>query len=456
MSIGKSPSRSKRLKIGYIHGEPSRLNEKIVDGQWIGYVSEYAELVKIPPLALMKLFGGSIQQWHECLPDSLDRFAAGLKRLCETYGITLLYLNLPLLVPYVLWARNRMNIDLTVVFFAHSVALEFWLKLWLAAAPAIRSSDVLLCPSRSCKTAMTNISARYQSASCLPHCIKLVERRAMAKKKPAGRILSIGRIEDAKNIDFLLRCFADVRAEHRNARLTIAGEYTGAHQDQIQEYKRRIDDLVRSLRLGSSVDFTGPVFGAAKDLRFEEADLLVNLSTDPGETFGYNLIEAKTWGLPTVCTRWDGFREVVDHLTDGVFVDCRWDGATVEIDDRQTVAACLRLLSDDPFREKLGRGALHNSAQFDYRSTVPDVINLMAKAHSAPRPLNDESAETAMIPIRELPEIYDQEKLRELELHAETPLSILLKEYQEPLMSWMPRVKPIIGHFASQEHVNVD
>jgi glycosyltransferase involved in cell wall biosynthesis len=447
MSVGKNRLLSNSLKIGYIHGEASRLNEKVVDSQWISYLSEYAELVKIPPVALMKLFGGSIQHWHDRLPDSLDNFAAGLAQLCEKYGITILYLNMPFMVPYILWARNKINLDLKVIFFGHSVASEFWLKLWLAAAPAIRPSDILLCPSQSCKTAMLNISGHYRHAYCIPHCIRLEKSRTVKKKKLGCNILSIGRIEDVKNIDFLIRCFDEIKVKHHQVQLTVAGEYTGKNQTQIQEYQRQIAELIHSFQFGSSVKFVGPVFGAAKDLCFREADLLINLSTDPGETFGYNLIEAKAWGLPVICTRWDGFKEVLDDLIDGVFIDCRWDEEVPEIDHRQTVDACIRLLTDGSLREALGLRALDNSAKFNYQLIMPQIVEIIINTPTLPEPPNDKEIEMTMLPIRELPEIYNLGKLGALEFQDETPLSILLKEYECSLAAWMAKVKPIIGHF---------
>jgi glycosyltransferase involved in cell wall biosynthesis len=447
MSVGKEKTLWNSIKVGYINGEASRINEKIVDGQWIGYLSEYIELVKIPPVALMKLFGGSIRQWHDHLPDSLDNFAAGLKGLCEKYGITVLYLNMPFMIPYILMARNRKNINLKVVFFGHSVASEFWLKLWIAVAPLIRPSDILLCPSQSCKTAMLNLSERYQYAYCIPHCIKLDKQRMIPKVKLGFNILSIGRIEDVKNIDFLIRCFADIKSKLDRAELIIAGEYIGKNQAQIQEYQRLITESIQNFQVGSSVKLLGPVFGEAKERCFQEADLLINLSTDPGETFGYNLIEAKMWGLPVICTRWDGFREVIEDFQDGVMIECRWDGQLPEINYGKAVDNCIQLLTDEPWREKLAFRALQNSAKFNYELIIPKIVEIIANSSTMPEDLNDNPSEFAMLPIRELPQIYHLEKLRFLDLQDETPLSILLKDYPDSLKEWMPKVKPVINHF---------
>ena len=49
-------------------------------------------------------------------------------------------------------------------------------------------------------------------------------------------------------------------------------------------------------------------------------------------TYLTNLIEAKRWGLPVLCTNWDGFQQVVTHEEDGLFVDCLWDGETPELE----------------------------------------------------------------------------------------------------------------------------
>ncbi len=442
---------SRSLKIGYINGEPSRLNEKVVDGQWIGYLNEYVELVKIPPVALIKLFGGGIQHWHDHYPASLNHFAEGLAQLCEKYGITILYLNIPFMIPYLLLARNQKNLDLKVLFFAHSVASEFWLKLWIAVAPLIKPSDILLCPSQSSKTAMVNISDRYQHGYCLPHCIRLDKPGMPGKNQKHLDILAIGRIEDVKNIDLVIRCFKAIKSRLNHVKLTIAGEYTGKNQTQIQNYQRRIDELIREYQLGSSVRLTGPILGLEKKCCFHEADLLINLSTDPGETFGYNLIEAKIWGLPVVCTRWDGFREVVEESVDGMMIDCRWDGQMPEIDYQQAVDTCIRLLTDEPYREKLGAGALRNAIKYDYQRIIPQIVEIMAhppEESALADEYPDNSVEIVRNPISKLSGIYHLSKLQSFKFQDETPLSVLLQDYQDSLADWMAKVKPIIRHFA--------
>src|SRR5690606_9295631 len=137
-------------------------------------------------------------------------------------------------------------------------------------------------------------------------------------------ILAIGRIEDVKNIDVLLSCFADIKKTVSHAKLRIAGEYTGQSPQQTAEYRSKLEMLIDTLQLRDAVIFEGIVQGEAKQELFANADLLINLSTDPGETFGFNLIEAKAAGVPVVCTRWDGFQELVQDGVDGFLADCEW------------------------------------------------------------------------------------------------------------------------------------
>ena len=63
------------MRIGCIGGQARRVNERVIDDQWTRYLGAYADVVKIPPLAFLKLFGGSIQKWETRLPNSLPELS---------------------------------------------------------------------------------------------------------------------------------------------------------------------------------------------------------------------------------------------------------------------------------------------------------------------------------------------------------------------------------------------
>jgi glycosyltransferase involved in cell wall biosynthesis len=444
--------RKASIRVGYINGHSRRVNERAIDDQWTAYLSEYAETVAIPPYALIKLFGGSVDRWHARYPISLEELAQGLEQLRCKYRIDFLYINLPAFAPYLLLARNFREIRLGFLMLAHCVGSEFWLKLWLGIAPFLTEQDVLLANSATSKEALLRISRRFEHARLIPLCIAVDRQQPLELQSHRPTLLSIGRLERVKNIHTLIECLASIRERIPNVRLVVAGEYTGASKREIEEYQTLLRQAIECHRLEDAVDFVGTVEGDSKQRVFAEADALVNLSTDPGETFGFNLIEAKVWGLPVICTSWDGFRELVKHEVDGFLVDCHWQDAHPVIDQRQVVDYASLLLSDGALRRTLSEHARMRSLTYDYRAVMPRIRNALHDALSARNIKRwQDVVEQLHAPLGELPHLYELHNLRQI-IGTEASLLQTLARQSEPEEQsvWLTKVKPIIQHYAGR------
>lgn len=342
------------------------------------------------------------------------------------------------------------KLPLRFMVIAHSVASARWLTTWLSCAPWITEQDVLLASTESCRQALVNLSPRYAHAHKIPLCIDTLLAAEPVRPLAGKRLLSIGRLEEVKNIHVLLEAMAAIKQRVPDTVLTIAGEYTGSLQEA-DRYKERLEAIVAEYRLEQTVEFTGPVHGSEKDRLFRESRLLVNLSTDPGETFGFNLLEAKAHGLPVVCTHWDGFRELLVDGEDGCFVQVDWSGEHPKIDLDGLVRSCTGVLLD----EKLHGNLLARSAA--WRSNVR-LSNHHAADQEAPeyplRQIAGEAEETALLEssMRTLNEIYHCSLLEATGCLSESPLSVLDWQPQGDTEEWMRRVKPLIQHFAGRNH----
>jgi glycosyltransferase involved in cell wall biosynthesis len=440
------------FRVGYVNGHSRRVNERAIDDQWTAYLSEYAETVAIPPFALIKLFGGSLDRWHARYPASLDELAEGLEQLRSKYRIDFLYINLPAFAPYLSAARNYRGIRMGFLMIAHCVGSEFWLKLWLGIAPFLTEQDVLLASSETSKEALLRISRRFEQAHRIPLCIAADRKPPLVRQSHRPTLLSIGRLEKVKNTHTLIECLVAIREQIPNVRLVIAGEYTGASHWQIEEYQSLLRQAIKCNQLEKSVEFVGAVEGEFKQRIFAEADALVNLSTDPGETFGFNLIEAKVCGLPVICTRWDGFTELVKHEEDGFLVDCHWQGEHPVIDQRQVIEYAILLLSNSDMQRTLSDNARIRSLAYDYHTVMPRIRDALDEALStriAEHP--QDVAQQLNSLLGEQSHLYELHNLRPI---IETGVSLLStlagqSEPEEPTV-WLTKVKPIIQHYAGR------
>lgn len=457
---------SRRLRIGCVGGQAARINERAIDTQWIEYLACYADVVRIPPIRWIKLMGGKADTWPDMSVAKLHGVSKGLLELVESYKLDVIYANLPALTPYLLAARTLAGLPTGFLMIAHSVGSEHWLRHWMSITPYLSSRDVVLTATNSAKKALTNLSPVYEGAPVIPLCIRMKEsmggegvRDTVRRDGRPFHILSIGRLEHVKNIDKLLQLFHEVRKQLPSARLIVAGDYTGADYTEISEYRLRLKTLVDQLALEGSVSFTGPVIGEEKEELFRKSHVLVNLSTDPGETFGFNLIEAKTWGLPVVCTGWDGLREVVEHEGDGFLVSCRWDGAEAVFDYMDAARQVLRVYQDQELARSMSDRAQWNARMYSYKQVMPKVIGALDQA------LTSEWAEALVAagetehllaqPIAELSDVYHLSRIGRPELLHCNSLTVL-RSTRLGREVWAAAVKPIIHHFpGSYDNVSV-
>ncbi|GEM_PF-1579053 len=176
-------------------------------------------------------------------------------------------------------------------------------------------------------------------------------------------VASLGRLEERKGVDTLLKAFARVVQVRPNIRLVIAG-------DGPQEPFRR---LAEHLGIASSVTFLGLLSDGERDLLLDAADLFV--ATPRLEGFGRTWLQAMTHGKAIVATR-------TGLAADGAINDEH--GAVVPIDDVETTATAIaRLLENDDLRRSIGSRNRHWVEQtFRWDRAAVQVIETYERALS--------------------------------------------------------------------------
>lgn len=166
-------------------------------------------------------------------------------------------------------------------------------------------------------------------------------RHGIAAGRPVA--LFVGRIAHEKNIDFLLRMLAPLRAAVPEVLLIIAGEGPAAASLRAR---------VRAAGLASSVLFLG-YLERGRELRdcYRAADVFVFASRT--ETQGLVLLEAMAQGTPVVSTAVMG---TVDVLSGAA-------GATVVEEDEAGFAAAVAALLRDPVRRSVLAGLAREDAR---------------------------------------------------------------------------------------------
>jgi glycosyltransferase involved in cell wall biosynthesis len=175
-----------------------------------------------------------------------------------------------------------------------------------------------------------------------------------AHRRPENFLLAVSTLHPHKNLDGLLRAFAEFRKEQADYRLIVCGMhgfFTG-----------ELHNLRDQLSLGESVAFPGWIPREDVYDLFTRASAFVYPSLFEG--FGLPVLEALAAGVPTACS-------AVEPM-DSIAAD-----AALKFDPRNTAeiaGAMRRLVTDDTLRLRLAKAGPRRAAEFSWRTTAEGVL----------------------------------------------------------------------------------
>jgi len=170
-------------------------------------------------------------------------------------------------------------------------------------------------------------------------------------------ILDVGTINPRKNLEFLVRVFADARSEGKLPHTLVITGKKGWHYDKLFR-------LVGDLGLENKVIFTGYVRDEDKPALYHGADLFTFPSLYEG--FGLPPLEAMMCGTPVISSNTSSLPEVVG---DG--------GMSLAPDDREAwVKAIITVLSHQPFREQLIARGREQAAKFSWERCAKETLSV--------------------------------------------------------------------------------
>ena len=172
--------------------------------------------------------------------------------------------------------------------------------------------------------------------------IKSVELQKKWGIDDAPVIVSIGRLVARKGSDQLIKAMPDVLQRFPKSKLLLVG--TG-------NYQKRLEKLVRNLKVQDSVIFAGRVEHELLPDYYRLGDIFAApcRSRYGGlevEGLGIVYLEASACGVPVIAGKSGGAPDAVLDGKTGLLVNGR--------DHREVGAAVIKLLSDQPLRQKMG------------------------------------------------------------------------------------------------------
>jgi D-inositol-3-phosphate glycosyltransferase len=198
-------------------------------------------------------------------------------------------------------------------------------------------------------------------------------RRELGRDECEQMVLFVGRIEQIKGIDVLLRAIGILFRAYPELRnelclLVVGGaldeQDSEAETDKIVELRR----LVHEHRLEDTVDFVGSQEQPRLALYYNAADLCAVPSLT--ESFGLVALEAMACGTPVVGTRVGGLQTVIENDVSGLLVPAGDDVALAE--------AMARMLLDHALRLRLAAGARERAKAYSWHRVGEAIASLYA------------------------------------------------------------------------------
>ena len=163
------------------------------------------------------------------------------------------------------------------------------------------------------------------------------------------QILFVGALRESKGVSILIEACGMLAARSVPFELSLVGEF------HLREFEEQIRQRIAELGLAERIRFLGVLQGAAKTAAFAHADVLCLPTHYESETFPTVLLEAMSFALPVVATRWRGIPDIVDHGTNGFLVDVRDAAAIADRLEELHVDPRLRYRFGLAGREKFAR-----------------------------------------------------------------------------------------------------
>ena len=192
------------------------------------------------------------------------------------------------------------------------------------------------------------------------HGVDAAFQEISRRRSPEPFLLAVSTLHPHKNLDGLLRAFAEFRRGRPEFRLVICGLHGF--------FTRPLEELRSSLGLAGAVEFPGWIPREELYDRFARAWAFVYPSRFEG--FGMPVLEAMAAGVPTACS-------AIQPLS-GMVAD-----AALQFDPLDTgamTAALERITGDEALRARLAEAGPRRAAEFSWRAAAEATLRVLREA----------------------------------------------------------------------------
>lgn len=238
---------------------------------------------------------------------------------------------------------------------ARRVAVNFYIKFLLNKI--LSDANIIISPSKYFLGNSRFLNKYKDKIVIIPNGVNISDFSVPYAKEECKRIvrlegniiLFVGRLDQRKGPEVLIKAFVKVVKHIPNAKLVFVGA---------GPLKAKLDNLSKSLSVNNRVKFAGFIKDYEKPLYYKSADIFVLPSIMNSEIFGIVNLEAMASGTPIIASNIGGIPDVVEDGKEGLLFPPN--------DPKALAKAIIRLLTDQELRDKISEQASKKVKNFSW------------------------------------------------------------------------------------------
>jgi glycosyltransferase involved in cell wall biosynthesis len=202
--------------------------------------------------------------------------------------------------------------------------LPWWLKPLFKLT--YQNADLAIFVSENTASAGRAFAAKEVTVipNGIPDSNRLTPSDMHERRGGVTRILFMGILCEGKGLLTLIEACSHLQKAGLSFHLICAGAFAS------ESFKKEVEQLIKTHGLTEVIQFPGVLRGPEKWQAFRDADVFCFPSHYQFENFPVVLIEAMSFGLPIVTTRWRGIPEVVGASGGALIVEPRLPSLVAE------------------------------------------------------------------------------------------------------------------------------
>ncbi len=230
-------------------------------------------------------------------------------------------------------------------------------------------SNAAIAPSLKIKKLLLNYGVKKKTTIyILPTGIdlkifkkSLKNGRALRKKlkipSEAKVLISVGRIGKEKNLEFLIKGFAEVLKKRKDTLLLMVGD---------GPFLKKLKKIAQNLKIAQSIIFTGKVPRQKIPAFYQSADVFLFASLT--DTQGIVILEALSCGLPVIALKDDAFVDIIVNNKNGFLIN--------QNSSKLFAQKIITLLDDSFLYKKFSIGAVKTAQNFSEKNMAKELIEI--------------------------------------------------------------------------------